>query len=66
MDREPAAWGMHTLLTTRHASCVARTVLARCDVPFTDDTSPHLRNDSKASPLGIALWNLVCGEYPEA
>ena len=31
----------------------------------TGTTSPHLRNDDKASPLGIALWNLVCGEHPQ-
>ncbi|WP_423915716.1 cell wall-binding repeat-containing protein [Candidatus Poriferisodalis sp.] len=65
VDREPAAWGMHTLLTTRHPACVARSVLVLCDSPFTADTSPHLRNDKHASPLGIALWNLVCGEYPQ-
>ena len=64
VDREPAAWGMHTLLTSRHPSCVARETLKLCDAPFTDATSPHLRNDEHASPLGIALWNLVCGEYP--
>ena len=66
VDREPAAWGMQTLLTTRHASCVARETLKLCDDPFTDATSPHLRNDEHASPLGIALWNLVCGEHPQA
>ena len=65
VDREPAAWGMQTLLTSRHASCVARETLKLCDAPFTDATSPHLRNDEHASPLGIALWNLVCGEHPQ-
>ncbi|WP_428120112.1 cell wall-binding repeat-containing protein [Candidatus Poriferisodalis sp.] len=65
VDREPAAWGMQTLLTTRHASCVARETLKLCDAPFSAATSPHLRNDEHASPLGIALWNLVCGEHPQ-
>ena len=64
VSREPAAWGMWTLLEARHSKCVAQSMLARCDSPFGAATSPHLRNDKLASPLGIALWNLVCGEYP--
>lgn len=64
VDREPAAWGMRTLLQTRHPACVARQMLAICDDPITDATSPHLRHDSKASPLGYALRNLICGEHP--
>ena len=64
VDREPAAWGMSTLLGARNGKCVAQSMLNRCDSPFGAATSPHLRNDDKASPLGIALWNLICGEYP--
>ena len=64
VDREPAAWGMRTLLQTRHPRCVAQQMLAICDEPITDVTSPHLRHDSEASPLGWALRNLICGERP--
>lgn len=63
VNREPAAWGMRTLLLARHPVCVAQQMLARCDDPFTPDTSPHLRNDERASPLGHALQNLICGTY---
>ena len=63
IDREPAAWGMHTLLLARHPICVAQRMLAVCDDPITADTSPHLRGDKHASPLGLALRNLICGEY---
>ena len=66
VDREPAAWGMWTVLEQRSEQCVAQSMLARCDRPITADTSPHLRNDEHASSLGIALWNLVCGEYPSS
>lgn len=62
IDREPAAWGMHTLLLARHPICVAQRMLAVCDDPITADTSPHLRGDKHASPLGLALRNLICGE----
>ena len=62
VDREPAAWGMHTLLLARHPFCVAQRMLAICDVPITSSTSPHLRGDEHASPLGHALRNLICGE----
>jgi len=62
VDREPAAWGMLTLLLARHPTCVAGQMLAVCDDPITANTSPHLRNDEHASPLGLALRNLVCGE----
>ena len=64
VDREPAAWGMHTLLDARNGVCVVHKTLSLCDAPFTDETSPHLRNDEHASSLGIALWNLVCGKNP--
>ncbi|WP_423920942.1 cell wall-binding repeat-containing protein [Candidatus Poriferisodalis sp.] len=64
VDREPAVWGMHTLLTTRHPKCVAQRMLAMCDDPLTTGLSPHLRHDQHASPLGWALRNLICGQRP--
>ena len=65
VDREPAAWGMLTLLLARHPTCVAQQMLAKCDEPVTAGTSPHLRSDELASPLGLALGNLICGEHSQ-
>ncbi len=64
--REPAVWGLLTLLEHVDASCVYREVYELCDQPITSDLSPHLRHDEHASELGIALRNLVCGQFNES
>lgn len=70
INKEPTAWAMRTLLEARDGNCVANAMLWGCDLddpmshPYFD--SPHMRNDDKASRLGLALWSVACGEGPRS
>ena len=63
VTREPTPWAMRTLLEARDIECVSDEMKAICSAEELPE-SAHLRNDSGSSPLGRALWSIICGKGP--